>query len=117
MLPLRKIEVWVLSLAAGLKVYRLTRKFPADERFGLTAQLRRAAVSITANIAEGSRRASDRDYAHFVNISEGSTAEVETLLEYVLGLEIAGKAEVEPIAAEYVRIAKMLYALRLTLRS
>ena len=117
MYPFRKLEVWQLSMSAGLRIYRLTRKFPSDERFGLTAQLRRAAVSVSTNIAEGSRRASNKDYAHFVNIGEGSAAEVETLLEYSTGLEIVTSEEAASLVEDYVRIAKMAYSLRQTLLS
>lgn len=115
MYPFRKLDVWQLSMSAGLRIYRLTRKFPDDEKYGLTSQLRRAAVSVSTNIAEGSRRASNKDYAHFVNIGEGSAAEVETLLEYCKGLEILTEREVTPLIETYVRIAKMAYALRQTL--
>jgi four helix bundle protein len=64
----------------SLTVYGYTRQFPADERFGLTSQLRRAAVSVEANIAEGSKRTSTNDLCHFLTMSEASNEEVKTLL-------------------------------------
>ncbi|HEY2805110.1 MAG TPA: four helix bundle protein [Gemmatimonadales bacterium] len=76
----RDLLVWQKSRELTKRVYELTRNFPASERFGLVSQLRRAAVSIMSNIAEGSRRLTPRDYAHFLNIAEGSAAEIEPLM-------------------------------------
>ena len=73
----RKLVVWQKSHAVTLAVYRFTKAFPADERFGLTSQMRRAASSIGANLAEGSSRGSDTDFARFVQISVGSASEME----------------------------------------
>ena len=74
------LRVWELSHGLALEIYKVTGGFPAEERFGLTGQLRRAATSVATNIAEGSKRESARDYGHFLNIAEGSVAEVEELL-------------------------------------
>jgi four helix bundle protein len=74
------LKVWQRSHAFVLQIYRLTGSFPNEERFGLTSQLRRAVVSVPSNIAEGSKRRSNRDYAHFLNLAEGSLAEADYLL-------------------------------------
>ena len=74
------LKVWQRSHALVLEVYRRTASFPDGERFGLISQLRRAAVSVPTNIAEGSKRQRSQDYARFLNIAEGSLAEVEYLL-------------------------------------
>src|SRR5439155_16850594 len=76
----RDLTVWQLAMTVIVEVYQLSRRFPSDERFGLTAQVRRAAVAIAANIAEGHARASCRYYRQFLSIARGSTAEVETEL-------------------------------------
>jgi four helix bundle protein len=74
------LAVWQRSQQVVLEVYRLSGKFPADERFGLVSQLRRAAASVPTNIAEGSKRRSNPEYARFLNVAEGSLAETEYLL-------------------------------------
>jgi four helix bundle protein len=73
------LKVWQRSHALTLDIYKFTATFPTDERFGLISQLRRAAVSVPTNIAEGSKRQSNPDYARFLNIAEGSLAETEYL--------------------------------------
>src|SRR5690606_2144810 len=74
------LTVWQRSIDLIEAIYTLTRAFPNEERFGLTSQMRRAAVSIAANIAEGYGRSSRKDYAHFVGIAFGSSRELDTLL-------------------------------------
>jgi len=72
------LDAWKLSMALVSDIYMLTRDFLKEEIYGLTSQIRRAAVSIPSNIAEGAARGSNKDFAHFLNISLGSLAEVET---------------------------------------
>lgn len=76
MLNFEKLEVWQKAIAYADVVHAVTRSFPSDERFGLTNQMRRAAVSISSNIAEGTSRSSRMDYARFVEIATGSVFEV-----------------------------------------
>jgi four helix bundle protein len=76
----RQLLVWKRAHGFALEVYQSTRSFPDSERFGLTAQLRRAAISIVSNIAEGSGRRTDRDQTRFLNIARGSVCEVECQL-------------------------------------
>lgn len=85
----RDLIVWQKAHAFTLSVYRCTKTFPADERFGLTSQFRRAAVSIPANIAEGFRKRSDADKARFLNIAEGSLEECRYYLILSRDLEYA----------------------------
>lgn len=81
----RKMIIWNQGIDLAIKIYSITKQFPPDERFGLTTQLTRAAVSIPSNIAEGRSRRSEKDFARFLEHSLGSAYEVET------DLVIAGK--------------------------
>ena len=107
-----ELKVLQKSHALVLNLYRLTTRFPADERFGLTSQLRRAAVSIPTNIAEGAKRLGRQDYARFLNIAEGSLSETEVLLMLSSELGYLQPRETEMPLAEISEIARMLYALR-----
>ena len=79
--PYRKLTVWQKAMELVRLVYRLSKVFPADERYALTDQLRRAAISIPSNIAEGCGRTSRKDYAHFLSIARGSLYETMTQLQ------------------------------------
>ena len=82
----RDLIVWRKSLELAKLCYMLTKSFPKDERFGMTSQIRRAAASIPANIAEGNARAHTKEYLHHLSIARGSLAELETHL--LLGYEV-----------------------------
>ena len=85
-LSYRDLIVWQKAMIAATETYKLTKSMPTDERYGLTSQMRRAAISIPSNIAEGSKRSSRRDYRNFLRIAFGSTAELETQIE--LGIRL-----------------------------
>ena len=105
----RNLIVWQKAMAFSQLVYSLVRSFPAEERFALSDQIRRAVVSIASNIAEGCGRASNRDYAHFLSIARGSLYETMTQLEMARAFGyIDSLSEVELSAKE---IARMLVAL------
>ena len=80
MRPHEKLDGWKKAIEFVIAVYRATDDFPKDERFGLISQLRRASVSIPANIAERAGRKSDKEFAHFLSMSQGSASEVDTEL-------------------------------------
>jgi four helix bundle protein len=104
--------VWQRSHALVLQVYRLTTSFPSDEKFGLTSQLRRAVLSVPTNIAEGSKRQTNPEYARFLNIAEGSLAETEYLLMVSRDLGYLPVALAKPALTETAEIARMLHGLR-----
>jgi|SRR5215831_12166631 len=97
-------------------IYRCTRDFPDDERFGLVSQLRRAAVSVPSNIAEGKGRASDRDLLHFLVCARGSINEVQTQLEIAEALGYASHDRLRELYARAVEIARLLNGLIKALR-
>jgi four helix bundle protein len=110
-----KLEVWQRSVELAEVVYRHSGRFPSEERYGLTSQIRRAAVSVGANIAEGSGRPSHRDFAHFLDQAYGSCMEVVSLAEVAFRLSYLGgadRAEVRSVAAS---VAAMTSALRRSL--
>ena len=84
----KDLDAWKKAMELALEVYRCTKRFPADERFGLTSQLRRAAVSVPSNFAEGAARGSSVEFVRFLHIALGPLAEVETqlLLAQSIGL-------------------------------
>lgn len=78
MRPHHNLDVWKKAVDFSVEIYRFTETFPKDEKFGLTSQIRRAAVSIAANIAEGAGRKSDKEFSRFLSIAQGSASELET---------------------------------------
>jgi carbamoyl-phosphate synthase large subunit len=112
----RELEVWQLAMSLAKCVYEPTAEFPRDERYGLASQLQRAAVSIPSNIAEGNARSSTRDYARFVSIALGSSAELQTqlLISNELGL---GDASMRGDVLDLCdRVGQMLLRLHQALR-
>ena len=82
----RRLIVWQRAMELTSEVYALAKRFPAEERYALTDQLRRAVVSIPSNIAEGCGRSSNKDYAHFLSIARGSLYETMTQLQIAVNL-------------------------------
>ena len=107
-----RVAAWRRSHQFALGIYQLTAGFPPAERFGLVSQLRRAAVSVAANIAEGAKRRSNRAYEHFLNIAEGSLAECQYLLILARDLGYAKREELEVLMKLADDIAAMLHRLR-----
>ncbi len=97
----KNLKIWKDSVTLAADVYSLTKKFPKDEVFGVTSQLRRAVVSISSNIAEGSSRSSKKDYTRFIDIAIGSLHEVESLLAITFQLNYLSENE-------YVKITEQI---------
>lgn len=107
----RQLKIWERAHQLVLDVYRTTSTLPPEERFGLTAQIRRSAASIPSNIAEGCVRGGDREFAHFVRVSLGSASELEyhILLAHDLGfLHDADYQRLDRLAVEIKRMATKL---------
>jgi four helix bundle protein len=107
----RDWDVWKLAVDIVIDIYRVTRRFPAEEKFGLIAQLRRAAVAIPSNIAEGHNRRGAGEFRRFVSIARGSAAEVETQLAVAVALALIAADEVTPLLSKLDRLSKMLFGL------
>jgi four helix bundle protein len=112
----RNLAVWQKGMESALSVYQVTKTFPDDERFGLTSQLRRAAVSVPANIAEGHARSSTKDYLRFVSIAIGSLAETATFIELAGRLNYGSIEELRKIFEMTTEERRMLRALQKSLR-
>jgi four helix bundle protein len=107
----KKLDVFHLADDLVFDIYRVTRKFPVDERYGLQAQLRRAAVSVPSNIVEGSARQSNRDYAQFLRIALGSASEARYLVSVAARLQFLEAATGESLHARFDRLVKGLELL------
>lgn len=107
----RDLDAWKLSMRAVRSIYVLTRAFPADERFGLTSQLRRAAVSVPSNIAEGWGRQSTPEYARFLRVARGSLYEVETQLLIALELGVSDADKTRETLDEVEHAGRVLAGL------
>jgi four helix bundle protein len=112
----RDLQVWQRSMALARSVYSLTVSFPKSETFGLTQQMRRAAVSVPSNIAEGRGRLTDKSFALFLSQARGSLNELETQLELSMQLGFAKGTQCSATLREIDEIARMLNALQRTLQ-
>jgi four helix bundle protein len=107
----RKLMVWQKSHALVLEVYRISRDFPSEERFGLTSQMRRCAVSIPSNIAEGCGRGSDPDFARFLTIAMGSSSELEYQLLLSKDLGYLETMLYQSLELKVIEVKRMLAGL------
>jgi four helix bundle protein len=113
----RDLSVWQRSMDLAIAVYRATKEFPPDERFGMTSQMRRAAVSIPSNIAEGHARHSTGEYIYSLGIARGSLAELETQAELAHRLGMLATDPQKALVAECIEIGRMLSGLVNSLRA
>ena len=107
----RDLKAWQKSMDLVFRIYEATRRFPKEEMYGLTSQLRRAAVSIPSNIAEGKGRSTDRELALFLSHARGSVHEVETQLLIARHLGYLTKSEAEELGALSGELARVLNGL------
>jgi len=111
MRPHERLDVWKKSIDFVVALYKATERFPKDEKFGLTSQLRRAAVSISANIAERAARRTDKEFAYFLSNSQGSTSEVETELLIAYRLQYLPNETFRLLTSSLDEIGRMLTGL------
>ena len=107
----RELVVWQRAMELTVAIYRLTRDFPREEQFGLTSQIRRSAVSIPSNIAEGQGRVSTGEFRQFLGMARGSNCEVETQLEIARSLEFGNPKLIDEAESLSAEVRKMLFGL------
>ena len=108
----RELRVWQRGMDIVEMVYRVSATFPKSELYGLTGQVRRAAVSVPSNIAEGHTRASTKEYLNHVSMAQASLAEVETQMEIASRLGYLASTELSLVLEQAAVLGKQLYALR-----
>jgi four helix bundle protein len=111
----RNLRVWQKSHSLVLSIYTLTAKYPKDEMYGLTSQIRRAAVSIPANIAEGCARGGDPEFSRFLTIAQGSASELDYHLLLSHDLKLITKSDYEKLCGDLTQIRRMLTTFKKTL--
>jgi four helix bundle protein len=107
----KKLTVWEKSYAFGINVYTITKNFPKEEIYGLTSQLRRASLSIPSNIAEGSRRSTEKDFRSFLHMAYGSGAEMEVQIMFAKDLGYISPEVCTSLLSELSEIMRMLNSL------
>jgi four helix bundle protein len=107
----KDLDVWKAAIRLAREVYAATALFPRDEQFGMTTQMRRASVSIASNIAEGAARQGDKEFVHFLHMSLGSAAELETQLVIAREVGLGTVATLDPADDSLIRVRQLLIGL------
>ena len=110
------LKVWKKSMALVKEVYLVSAELPNEEKFGLLPQIRRCAVSIPSNIAEGAGRNNKNEFYQFLGIAFGSTYELQTQLQLLIDLDFISEAKVVPLKELLAEIQKMIYSLKESLK-
>jgi four helix bundle protein len=109
--PHKRLDVWKQSMELAQRIYRITSDFPPEEKFGLVSQMRRAAVSIPSNIAEGAARQGKREFNKFLGIARGSLSELDTQVELSVLLGYLSHEATGELSGQLTRIDQMLAGL------
>ena len=109
--PHKKLDVWQAAMKSTTTIYKLTERLPGEEKFGLVSQMRRAAISIPCNIAEGAARKGKKEFRNFLSIAQGSLSELDTQLELTILLGYLCAEELRELWDQLLRIDKMLSGL------
>lgn len=108
----KELVIWKEGMAVAKEVFKITRNFPPEERYGLTSQILRSAVSISSNIAEGSGRGSNKEFCQFLNISLGSCFELETQILIAKDFNYISKEISDNMTDRLVQLQKMINGLK-----
>jgi four helix bundle protein len=117
MRPHQKLDAWSKSVHLVVEVYKATKNFPKEETYGLTSQIRRAAISVPANIAEGAARYSQKEFAYFVSNAQGSASELETELIIAHRLGYISEALFSQLITDLERIGRLITGLTKRIRA
>lgn len=112
-----ELIVWQKSVDIVENIYKITHEFPKDELYSLTSQIRRSAVSIPSNIAEGQARKATKEFLNFISIAQGSRAELETQIIIANRLKYVDDQKTEQLLSDLAEVAKMLHSLSTKLKS
>ncbi len=108
----KNIKVWQKAHELVLEIYKITRGFPISERYGLTAQLRRAAASVATNIVEGYKRNSDKDFAHFLNMADSSLEEAKYHMLLAFDLKYLNQTDYDKVLILAEEVGRMLFGFQ-----
>lgn len=112
----KQLTVWQKSIDLTIKVYSVVAAFPTDEKYGLSSQIKRAAVSVPSNIGEGAGRKSGKEFKHFLSISLGSLFELETQIILAHRLDLIDEDNMNQISCQITEIQKMIYSLERSIK-
>ncbi len=108
----KDLQVWQKGMALAKQIYQMTQAFPSEEKFGIVSQMRRAAVSVPSNIAEGQARNTTGEFVQFLSHAEGSLAEPDTQVRLSVTLGFCRQPDGESVSASITELQKMLKSLR-----
>lgn len=111
----RELKIWQLGMKIAKDIFTISKSFPVDEKYGLISQVRRAAISIPSNIAEGTSRKSKNEFAHFIDIAIGSCYEIETQILLSIDFSYINLETVQPFMDEIHSLQKMLHGFKNTI--
>lgn len=111
------LEVWKMSVELATAIYQFTKSFPEEEKYGLVSQMRRSAVSIASNIAEGAARQGSKEFLQYLSIASGSASELSTQLVIADRVGLGNKEELNDLKSALKRISMMLQGLMRSVRS
>jgi four helix bundle protein len=113
----KELKIWKESMDLVVEIYNLTKRFPEEERFGLISQMRRSALSVPSNIAEGAGRGGSKEFARFLAIAKGSASELETQLEIAFRLKLIDEVDFQSLTKKLEYINNMNFRLSEKLRN
>ena len=113
----KDLDVWRLSVDLATDVYAVTKSFPKEGQYGMVTQMRRSAISIASNIAEGAARRSNKEFTQFIHIALGSTSELDTQLEIAIRVKLTALDSLQRLQDTTIRINQMLRGLARSIRN